>query len=122
MSTQKHKYRSRFEKVFHQKFPWLEYEPETFPYRIEETRKYTPDFIDEEGVWYELKGRFTAIDRKKMLLVKNQYPNQEIIMVFMKPNNMLTKCKGSKSYAAWCELHGIKWTTMDKLEQILKGK
>lgn len=73
------------------------------------THTYTPDFrLRQNGLIVETKGRFTAADRKKMLLVKQQHPDLDIRFVF---TNSKTKiAKGSKtSYADWCEKHGFKY-------------
>lgn len=68
---------------------------------------YTPDIVLlNNGIVVELKGRFTAADRKKMLTVKKDHPDKDIRMVFQ---NSKTKINtGSKtSYADWCNKHGF---------------
>lgn len=71
---------------------------------------YTPDFVLPNGIIIEAKGRFTATDRTKMLLVKEQNPTLDIRMVFQNPNVKLTK--GSKTtYGDWATKHGFKWST-----------
>jgi hypothetical protein len=76
----------------------LEY---TIPARL---AKYTPDFpvTNRSGhVWYlETKGRFVAEDRKKHRLLKEQRPDLDIRIYFMKDNPIR---KGSKTkYSDWC--------------------
>jgi hypothetical protein len=72
------------------------------------TRKYTPDFILPNNIIIETKGRFTASDRKKHLLVKEQYPKLDLRFVFSNSRQKLYK--GSKStYADWCKKHGFKY-------------
>jgi hypothetical protein len=70
------------------------------------TRKYTPDFFLKNGIIVETKGRFTANDRKKHLLIKEQYPTLDLRFVFSNSNQKLYK--GSKTtYSQWCERHGF---------------
>lgn len=70
--------------------------------------KYTPDFILPNGIIVEAKGLFEVADRKKHLLIKEQYPDLEIRFVFSNPRNKIYK--GSKtSYADWCEKNGYKY-------------
>lgn len=68
--------------------------------------KYTPDFIVGDTV-IEAKGRFrTATDRQKLLLVKEQYPELDLRLVFQNAN--LPIYKGSKTtYAQWAESNGF---------------
>ena len=70
-------------------------------------RRYTPDFKTKDGRYIETKGLFTAEDRQKMLLVKEQNPGLSILMVF-KRDNPITK--GSKNhYSDWCNKNGVEW-------------
>lgn len=86
----------------------VEYEKFKIKYRVEEDRTYTPDWRFENGVIVETKGRFTAQDRKKHLLVKAQYPELDLRFVFSNSNAKLSK--GSKTtYAAWCEKNGFQY-------------
>ncbi len=84
-----------------------EYESFKIPYTVPVThRTYTPDYLLPNGVVLELKGLFVLEDRKKHLLIKEQYPNLDIRFVF---SNSKTKLrKGAKSnYGEWCEKHGF---------------
>ncbi len=66
------------------------------------TKTYTPDFVLENGIIVETKGRFTSPDRSKHLRVKEQYPELDIRFVFTNSNQRLYK--GAKSsYADWCK-------------------
>lgn len=86
----------------------FEYERTRIPYVVNETRKYTPDFKLPNGIYIETKGRFTAADRKKHLLIKKQHPDLDIRFVFSNPRAKIRK--GSKtSYADWCDKHGFKY-------------
>lgn len=103
-------FRSGLEKRFAAMNPDLDYEPFTMPYEVHEERKYIPDFVTEDGnTIYEVKGRFTSEDRKKMLLLKEQYPDKKFVLVFSRPFNRLTKSVKSKTYAQWCERYGFEW-------------
>ena len=89
----------------------FEYEPksEVLSYRVDEVRKYLPDFrVDGVSkVIVECKGRFTAADRKKLKLIKAQHPEKDIRLLFMRDN---TLSKQSKTrYSMWAEKHGFPW-------------
>lgn len=104
------KFRSKFEERLsrHLEHLGFKYEPIKIDYTVPESKhKYTPDFVKGRLI-YELKGRWTATDRKKMRLLVEQHPEYEIIMVFQNPNIKITK--GSKtSYADYCNKYNIKW-------------
>lgn len=104
------KFRSKFEERLskHLEYLGFKYEPIKLDYTIPESKhKYTPDFVRGKLI-YELKGRWTAADRKKMKLLVDQHPEYEIIMCFQNPNIKINK--GSKtSYADYCDKNGIKW-------------
>jgi len=69
---------------------------------------YTPDFRLPNGIFIETKGRFVADDRKKHILIKDQYPELDIRFVFQNSKNKLRK--GSKTtYADWCVEYGFKY-------------
>ena len=90
----------------------FEYETKKIEYKIEETKKYTPDFILPNGIIVEAKGFFSVSDRKKHKLLKQQHPELDIRFVFDNSKNKINK--GSKTtYAMWCEKQGFKYS--DKL-------
>ena len=67
---------------------------------------YTPDFILDNGIIIETKGRWMLDDRKKHILIRKQHPNLDIRILFQNANAKISK--GSKtSYADFCEKHGI---------------
>lgn len=83
-----------------------EYETLKITYRVDEVRTYTPDLILSNGIIIETKGRFTASDRKKHLLIKQQHPEFDIRFVFSNSRAKLNK--GAKStYGDWCDKHGF---------------
>jgi hypothetical protein len=70
------------------------------------THSYLPDFKLHNGIIVETKGRFVLADRKKHELIKQQYPDLDIRIVFTNSNARISK--GSKTtYAMWCEKLGI---------------
>ncbi len=81
------------------------YEEKVISYVIpERTAKYTPDFTLDNGIIVETKGRFLNNDRKKHLLIKEQYPSIDIRFVFS--NSKAKLYKGSTTtYGQWCERH-----------------
>ena len=65
-------------------------------------RTYTPDFILPNGIIIEVKGRFTAADRRKHVCIKKQHPKLDIRFIFESSKRKLSK--GARStYATWCE-------------------
>ncbi len=87
------------------------YECRYLRYTIPESvHTYTPDFILPNGIIIEAKGLFETADRKKHLLIKEQYPHLDIRFVFQNPKNTLYK--GSKTtYADWCQKYGYQYAT-----------
>lgn len=77
------------------------------PYVKPETKHiYTPDFILDNGIIIETKGRWMMEDRKKHVLIRKQHPNLDIRILFQNAHAKISK--GSKtSYADFCEKHGI---------------
>lgn len=69
-------------------------------------RSYTPDFVLENGIIIETKGRFVSTDRRKHKEIQKQYPKHDIRFVF---NNSRAKLyKGAKStYGDWCDKNGF---------------
>lgn len=96
----------------------VEYEPKDGKINYiqpETSRKYTPDFILPNGIVIESKGLFNSDDRKKHLLIKEQYPNLDLRFIFSGDphKKYLTKAKAS-SYADWCNKHGFKYAWVTK--------
>jgi hypothetical protein len=86
----------------------VKYEPEESRVAwVPKVKTYTPDFVLDNGIIVEAKGRLTVHDRSKHLLVKEQHPELDIRFVFQY-NNPITK--GSKTrYTDWAEKHSFKW-------------
>lgn len=71
-------------------------------------RTYTADFVLDNGIIVETKGKFDAEDRRKHLEIKKQHPELDIRFCFSNAKAKLYK--GSKTcYAEWCEQYGYKW-------------
>ena len=92
------------------------------PYVKPETKHiYTPDFILDNGIIIETKGRWLLDDRKKHLLIRKQHPNLDIRILFQNANAKISK--GSKtSFADFCEKHGIPYAHREIPEAWLKEK
>lgn len=105
--------RSGLEDRFHKQLEtWrveYEYESEQVQYVIpSRIAKYTPDFKVGYSRYIETKGKFDVEDRKKHLLIKEQHPDIDILLVFQNPNNKIRK-NSPTTYASWCDKHGLKW-------------
>jgi len=84
-------------------------------------RTYTPDFILNNGIIIETKGRFLTADRRKHLAIKKQHPRLDIRFVFT--NSRAKLRKGSKSsYAEWCIKYGFLYYDRIIPEDWLKEK
>ena len=89
------------------------YEEWSIPYVVPASNhKYTPDYILPNGIIVETKGLWEIDDRKKMLLIKEAYPELDIRMVFSSSRTKLYKGSPT-SYGEFCEKHGIAFA--DKL-------
>lgn len=89
------------------------YEPEILKYRVDEERRYYPDFVlkTKKGgkIYLEGKGKFSAPDRKKMLLVKRQHPDLDIRFVFYRASAKIRK-GSTTSHADWATKHGFQFS------------
>ena len=74
----------------------------------EKAHKYQPDFVLDNGIIVETKGRFTLADRTKHLLIKSQAPDLDIRFVFSNPSAKIAS-NSKTSYADWCDKHGFKY-------------
>ena len=87
----------------------LSYETVKVKYQ-REPQTYTPDFVLPNGIIIEAKGRLTATDRTKMILVKEQHPDLDIRFVFQNAKVKLTK-SSKTTYGDWATKHGFQWAT-----------
>ena len=68
------------------------------PYVKPETKHiYTPDFILDNGIIIETKGRWMMEDRKKHVLIRKQHPNLDIRILFQNANAKISKGSSSAS-------------------------
>ena len=68
-------------------------------------RNYTPDLVLDNGIVIEIKGKFTAEMRKKMIAVRDCNPHLDVRMLFQS-DNWLTRKKFQR-YSDWCEKQGF---------------
>jgi hypothetical protein len=96
------------------------YEEEVIEYlKPARVSKYTPDFVLENGIIIETKGRFLTADRQKHLLVKKQHPDKDIRFVFSRSKTKISK-QSKTTYADWCEKNGFLYADLTIPEQWLK--
>jgi len=88
-------------------------------YEFEETKlkytkpqkehSYTPDFyLPKLKIVIETKGLFTTQDRQKMRLIKEQYPDLDIRVIFSNSKSRISK-KSNTTYGMWCEKYGFEY-------------
>lgn len=115
-------FRSGSEEIVSQLLTMLGYnykfEPYYIEYEVHEVRKYLPDFVLDNNIILEVKGRFFAVDRKKHIRLREKHPDIDVRFVFDNPNARLSK--GAKSsYANWCEKHSFKYCGKKDVNVIL---
>lgn len=110
-TTTTSRYRSKYEAAvaasLKQRGLPFTYEGRALSYKIEAV--YTPDFILPNGVIVETKGLFDSDDRRKMVAVKEQHPELDIRLCFMKADVKLSRAPRSLTYWQWAERHGFLW-------------
>ena len=84
-------------------------------------RQYTPDFVLENGIIIETKGRFLVADRKKHLLIKRQHPHLDIRFVFSNSKQKLNKASRT-TYADWCIKNGFQYADKEVPVQWIKER
>jgi len=83
------------------------YEELTITYtQPEKQRRYTPDIVLENGIVVEIKGRWVTADRQKIGLVKSQFPDLDLRMVFSNSKTKISKTSNT-TYADYCDKLGI---------------
>jgi hypothetical protein len=89
----------------------FEYETLKIPFvEPAKVRTYIPD-IKIKSLIVEVKGRWTAVDRRKMGYVIEQNPDKDIRMLFHKDN---TISRNSRTrYSTWCKKRNIKYAIGD---------
>src|SRR5574338_809632 len=99
------KYKSRWEETVAGQIEKLGYPVVYEEYRIQyeipsSLHWYTPDFQLPSGWYVEAKGKFDRADRKKHLLIKEQYPKLKIIILFQNANQRIAK-RSNTTYGQW---------------------
>ena len=85
-----------------------EYEPCKIKYTIPKSyHTYTPDWKIGE-IYFESKGKFTAIDRKKILQVRESNPGIDIRLIFQNADVKLRK-NSPTSYGKWATKNNFIW-------------
>lgn len=82
---------------------------------------YTPDFVLDNGIIVETKGRFVTADRQKHLLIKDQHPYLDIRFVFSNAKGRISKLSKT-TYADWCNKHGFLYAEKSIPNMWLKEK
>ena len=73
--------------------------------RLTKRRMYLPDLVFRNGTIIEVKGKFTARDRRLAEGIKRQYPNLDFRLVFDR-DNKLAKSSTTR-YSGWCKSREI---------------
>lgn len=112
-------YRSKFELTFANKLKELglkaEYESKKIHYiQPEKVRTYNPDWTIGKDIYIEQKGRFTAVDRSKMLHVIKSNPFVTFYMLFQNSNVTLSKVSKT-TYGQWCNKNNIEWADIKNI-------
>lgn len=110
-------YRSGLEETTSDYLKELGIDPKYEKYYLEyiipsSNHKYTPDFVLPNGIIIETKGLWDAEDRKKHLLIKEQYPELDIRFIFSRSKTPIYK-RAKTTYASFCTKHQIRFA--DKL-------
>ncbi|CAE7866145.1 unnamed protein product, partial [Symbiodinium necroappetens] len=99
----------------------VRFEELKIPYIVPETRRtYSPDFILDNGIIIETKGKLEPKDRAKHLFIKTQHPDLDIRFVFQRPHDKINKGSPT-SYAMWADKYGFKWASRIIPEAWTKG-
>jgi len=94
----------------------------TVRYIIPETKhRYLCDFLLGNGIMIEAKGLFTSDDRKKHQYIRAQHPQLDIRLLFMNPNNRLSKTSKT-TYASWCNKRNFLWCDREIPKEWLREK
>ena len=100
------------------------YEELTLEYiQPEKKRKYTPDIVlektDGSEIIIEIKGRWVTADRQKISMIKDQYPDMDLRMVFSNSRSKISK-KSKTTYGDYCDKLGIPYADKTIPEEWLK--
>lgn len=110
-------YKSKFEKTVAASLKKaklaFEYEPTVVRFvQPAKERKYTPDWRVKtksgDLLFVETKGKLTVEDRQKLVWVKEQHPELNLVLLFMNASVKLRK-NSPTSYGDWATKNGFKW-------------
>ena len=106
-------FRSKFEEMIYEDLSHREIKAEYEPFKIDYTvpesyRKYTPDFVLENGICIECKGWFPLDERKKMIFVRSSNPDLDIRFVFMDADVKIKK-RSPTTLGDWATKHRFMW-------------
>nr|WP_174890408.1 endodeoxyribonuclease [Roseicella sp. DB1501] len=94
------------------------YEAARLTYQIPAST-YTPDWISPDGrTIIESKGRFSEEDRRKMRLIRQQFPHLRIIMIFQNPRTRISK-RSKTTYEEYARKIGIEVMTLGEVAILL---
>lgn len=120
MNQKQPKYKSKYENEVAQILGSLvKYETDILYYIVPETiRKYNPDFTfkSKKPIYLETKGKWTPEDRKKHVLLKEQYPDIKIVLLFQDASKRISK-KSKTTYGEWATKHNLTWLDYRTIEK-----
>lgn len=108
----------RFEDILKEMEVAYGYEVTKIPYKIpESSHYYIVDWSLENGLLIETKGYLSDhAERRKYVLLKEQYPDLDLRFVFDNPNKL---CGGTKmTHAKWAEKYEFKYCSIKDIEQV----
>lgn len=109
--TQSSVFDSKAEYRVHQEFEGLTHHPkDKVEYVIHHT--YTADYLTPTGHLLEVKGYLAPEDRAKYIAIKRCHPEVNIVFLFTKPNETISKASRT-TYGEWAKKCGFEWYTLE---------
>lgn len=108
-----------FKRLTQLKIKNIQYEVDTFKYNV--PKNYTPDFkytYRNKVKYLEVKGYLRYEDKKKLELIKTQYPDLDLKLVFQKDNKITKRHK--MRYSDWAKKWGFKYWVLEDMGDITK--
>lgn len=108
----------RFEDILKDAKAEYGYEVTKIPYTIPESNHtYLVDFTTSNGIYWECKGYLSDYtERRKYVLLKEQYPDLDLRFVFDNVNKL---CGGTKmTHGAWAEKYNFKYCSIKDVDVI----
>jgi hypothetical protein len=75
-------------------------------------RTYTPDFFLPNEIIIEAKGKMGSPERKKLIAIKEEHPDMDLRLLFMRDNKIHRMSK--TRYSVWAEKNGFPWTVSEE--------